>query len=186
MTGHLNSLNKELKGKDKLITEMFESIKAFRIKLQLWENQLYWVPLFTFFNINPWKLFFFCDLIQEYARRIFLLRQVLNEWFKVFTNMELEFIMSALSLKIDTEKAPENLHRLSAFYGTWRFFILFTRARHWSLTWAKTELLLLVKQTGKYQRKYLFKRNVDPNLPWTTVFQSVKINTRFCLLNMSN
>jgi glutaredoxin-related protein len=39
-TGHLNTLNKELQGKDKLITEMFDSIKAFRAKLRLWENRL--------------------------------------------------------------------------------------------------------------------------------------------------
>jgi hypothetical protein len=30
-TGHLNSLNKEMQGKDKLITEMFD-VKAFKLK----------------------------------------------------------------------------------------------------------------------------------------------------------
>jgi hypothetical protein len=35
VTGHLNTLNKELQGKDKLITEMFDSIKAFKVKLRL-------------------------------------------------------------------------------------------------------------------------------------------------------
>jgi hypothetical protein len=34
-TGHLNTLNKELQGKDKPITEMLDSIKAFIVKLQL-------------------------------------------------------------------------------------------------------------------------------------------------------
>jgi hypothetical protein len=33
VTGYLNTLNKELQGKDKLITEMFDSIKAFKDKL---------------------------------------------------------------------------------------------------------------------------------------------------------
>jgi hypothetical protein len=40
VTDHLNTLNKELQGKDKLITEMFDSIKVFKVKLRLWENQL--------------------------------------------------------------------------------------------------------------------------------------------------
>jgi hypothetical protein len=40
MTGHLNTLNKELQGKDKLITEIFNNIKAFKVKLRLWENRL--------------------------------------------------------------------------------------------------------------------------------------------------
>jgi hypothetical protein len=35
VTGHLNTLNRELQGKDKLMTEMFDSIKAFKVKLRL-------------------------------------------------------------------------------------------------------------------------------------------------------
>jgi hypothetical protein len=37
--GHLNTRNKVLQCKDKLITEMFDSIEAFRVTLQLWEDQ---------------------------------------------------------------------------------------------------------------------------------------------------
>jgi hypothetical protein len=48
VTGHLNTLNKELQGKDKLITEMFASIKAFKVKLRLWEYKLKVHTLFTF------------------------------------------------------------------------------------------------------------------------------------------
>jgi hypothetical protein len=40
VTGYLNNLDKELQGKDKLITDMYNDIKAFRIKLRLWEKQL--------------------------------------------------------------------------------------------------------------------------------------------------
>jgi hypothetical protein len=40
VTGHLNTLNEELQGKDTLITEMFDGIKAFKVKLRFWENQL--------------------------------------------------------------------------------------------------------------------------------------------------
>jgi hypothetical protein len=40
VTGNLNNVNKELQGKDKLITDMCNNIKAFRVKLRLWENQL--------------------------------------------------------------------------------------------------------------------------------------------------
>jgi hypothetical protein len=35
VTGHLNSLNKELQGKDKLITDLSDNIKAFSVKIQL-------------------------------------------------------------------------------------------------------------------------------------------------------
>jgi hypothetical protein len=42
VTGHLNrgSFNKELQGKDKLITEMLDSIKALKVVLRLWEDLL--------------------------------------------------------------------------------------------------------------------------------------------------
>jgi hypothetical protein len=40
VTVHLNNPNKELQGKDKPITDMRNNIKAFVVKLRLWENQL--------------------------------------------------------------------------------------------------------------------------------------------------
>jgi hypothetical protein len=40
VTDYLNNLNKELQGKDKLITDMYNNIKAFRFKFRLWEYQL--------------------------------------------------------------------------------------------------------------------------------------------------
>jgi hypothetical protein len=40
VTGHLITLNNGLQSKDKFITKMFDSIKAFKISLRLWENQL--------------------------------------------------------------------------------------------------------------------------------------------------
>jgi hypothetical protein len=44
VTGHLNNPNKELQGKDKLSI----SIKAFKVKLRLWEYKLKVHTLFTF------------------------------------------------------------------------------------------------------------------------------------------
>ena len=40
ITSHLNALNISLQGKDSLVTELFEKIKSFEKKLQLWRNQL--------------------------------------------------------------------------------------------------------------------------------------------------
>jgi hypothetical protein len=39
VTGHLNILNKELQGRDKLITEMSDIIKAFKVTLRMWEDE---------------------------------------------------------------------------------------------------------------------------------------------------
>lgn len=40
VTGHFNTLNKELQGTDKLITVMSDGIKAFKVRLRLWDDQL--------------------------------------------------------------------------------------------------------------------------------------------------
>lgn len=39
ITSHLNDLNKKLQGKENLIHELFDSLKAFQVKLDLWINQ---------------------------------------------------------------------------------------------------------------------------------------------------
>jgi hypothetical protein len=40
ITSHLNELNLKLQGKDQLITELCDNIRAFQMKLMLWTNQL--------------------------------------------------------------------------------------------------------------------------------------------------
>ena len=38
---HLNALNVKLQGRKQLITEMRDSVKAFQMKLRLWEGQMH-------------------------------------------------------------------------------------------------------------------------------------------------
>ena len=40
VTGHLINLNKQLQRKDELITDIYDSIMAFEVKLRLWKDQL--------------------------------------------------------------------------------------------------------------------------------------------------
>jgi hypothetical protein len=108
VTGHLNTLNKELQGKDKLVTEMFDSIKAFKVKLRLWKNQLQ-VHISVHFSHLKSLETIFPERIQEYSRSIFLLQKELDERFQDFKLMEPEFMLFAFPLKADIEKAPENL-----------------------------------------------------------------------------
>lgn len=39
-TEHLNNLNKRLQGRNKVVTQYYNSIHAFKLKLSLWETQL--------------------------------------------------------------------------------------------------------------------------------------------------
>jgi hypothetical protein len=108
VTSHLNTLNKELQGKDKLITEMFYCIKAFKVKLRLWENQLQVHNLVHFPRPKSLETIF-PERIQEYSRSIFLLREELDERLQDLKIMEPEFILFAFPLKAGIEKALENL-----------------------------------------------------------------------------
>ena len=40
VTEHLNILNKQLQGRNKIVTQFYDSILAFKLKLLLWETQL--------------------------------------------------------------------------------------------------------------------------------------------------
>jgi hypothetical protein len=40
VSGHLNNFNKQLQRKDELITNMYDSIMAFEVKLRLWKDRL--------------------------------------------------------------------------------------------------------------------------------------------------
>jgi hypothetical protein len=70
VTGHLNNLNKELQGKDKLITDMYNNTKAFRVKLRLWENQLKVPNLVHFPQLKSLDTIF-PKRIQKYSLSIF-------------------------------------------------------------------------------------------------------------------
>ena len=40
VTEHLNILNKQLQGRNKIVTQFYDSILAFKLKLSLWKTQL--------------------------------------------------------------------------------------------------------------------------------------------------
>lgn len=41
ITAHLNALNLQLQGRDRMITGMYDAVKAFQVKLLLWETQMH-------------------------------------------------------------------------------------------------------------------------------------------------
>jgi hypothetical protein len=87
---------------------MFDSIKAFKDRLRLWENQLKVHNLVHFPHLKSLETIF-PERIQEYSRSVFLLREELDERFQDFKIMEPEFMLFAFPLKADIEKASESL-----------------------------------------------------------------------------
>jgi hypothetical protein len=112
VTGHLN-LNRELQGKDTLITDMYNNIKAFRVKLQLLENQLKLHYLVHFPRVKTPDTNF-PERIPKYSQSFFFFfflgpREEFDERFQDFKIMEPECLLFVLPLKSDVENAPENL-----------------------------------------------------------------------------
>jgi hypothetical protein len=55
-------------------------------------------------------------------------------------NVVVNFCINELTVRsrgFDNPSFPELLKKFPTFYGTWRFITVFTRARHWSLSWDK-------------------------------------------------
>jgi hypothetical protein len=71
---------------------MFDSIKAFKGTLRLWENQLKVHNHVHFLHLKSLETIF-PERIQEYSRKIFLLREELDERFQDFKIMEPEFML---------------------------------------------------------------------------------------------
>jgi hypothetical protein len=86
VTDHLNNLNIELQGKDKFITDMYNNIKAFRLKLRLWEYQLKLNNLVHFPHLKSLDTIF-TECIQEYSQSNFLLRGEFDKRFQDFKFM---------------------------------------------------------------------------------------------------
>ena len=55
ITDHLEFLNKQLQSRNKIVTELYDATRAFRLKLQLFENQLAAGNTFYFSALKTWQ-----------------------------------------------------------------------------------------------------------------------------------
>ena len=96
LTQHLNGLNRNLQGKSMLITDMFNQIRAFKVKLRLWKSQLSEGSTTHFPSVRElkdeglspdWNAFVdvISDLLSEFQTRFFDFQQ-LEESFALFTS----------------------------------------------------------------------------------------------------
>jgi hypothetical protein len=102
----LNNLNKELQGKDNLITNMYDNIKTSKVKLWLWENQLKLRNLLHFLHLKSLDTIF-PEHIQEHSQYIFCFKKSSTK-IPGLQNYKPEFLL-ALPSKVDIKNAPENL-----------------------------------------------------------------------------
>ncbi|XP_076645577.1 general transcription factor II-I repeat domain-containing protein 2-like [Halictus rubicundus] len=103
ITQHLNELNIKLQGKNKLVTEMFDKIKAFEQKLKIWNQQLKSNSTVNFAILrkeNPSET-------KKYAMEIQILQKEFSSRFTNFRENQTKFDIFSSPFNIDLERIPE-------------------------------------------------------------------------------
>ena len=109
ITNHLNQLNLKLQGKNLVITNLYDNIKAFKYKLLLWEKQLQEENL-SHFDCCKSLLQKLPDLnFSEYSHQINSLRIEFERRFLDFSTCENQFQIFTSPFSVDVETVDKNL-----------------------------------------------------------------------------
>ena len=109
-TEHLNTLNVKLQGKKQLITEMRDDVKAFELKLRLWEGQMRKGNLTHFPTCQSLSATITIPLsTRVYADKLNTLKAEFNRRFADFESQKFNFDLFANPFAVDVDTAPEHL-----------------------------------------------------------------------------
>ena len=102
ITEHLNNLNKMLQGRKKVVTQYFESISAFKLKLTLWETQLSDGDPAHFPCLKDMVATAYNVDMSRYKDKITGLLREFEQRFQIFGELEIDFSFS-LAINIQLE-----------------------------------------------------------------------------------
>ncbi|XP_065658975.1 general transcription factor II-I repeat domain-containing protein 2-like [Hydra vulgaris] len=109
ITKHLNDLNIILQGKNKLVTTMFDNVRAFQTKLLLWERQIEQENLVHFETCKSIKLQDPNFMFSSYSKNINNIKQDFEVRFQDFKKCEPKFALFTSPFNFDIEKVEEDL-----------------------------------------------------------------------------
>ena len=108
ITTHLNELNTKLQGKNQLVTQLYENIKAFQLKLRLWERQLLENKASHFPCLNKLTVNGTATInLSKYAEEITTLKTEFFHRMASFDVHEQDFKMLSSPFDIDVDLVPE-------------------------------------------------------------------------------
>ncbi|KAM4562536.1 general transcription factor II-I repeat domain-containing protein 2-like [Odontesthes bonariensis] len=107
ITEHLNVLNVTMQGRNKLVTEYYDSVRAFQIKLSLWKAQLSQrnaahFPCLKSLHVNHQSM-------DKYASLLSGLMGEFSNRFTVFTELEKDFSLFRSPFTTDASEVPEGM-----------------------------------------------------------------------------
>lgn len=105
ITQHLNFLNVNMQGRNKLVTEYYDSVRAFQSKLALWKTQLCkgdaaHFPCLKSLPDNNQSM-------DKYANLLSGLMDEFDNWFKVFTELEKDFALFLSPFTTEAADVPD-------------------------------------------------------------------------------
>ncbi|XP_065650666.1 general transcription factor II-I repeat domain-containing protein 2-like [Hydra vulgaris] len=109
ITKHLNELNIILQGKNKLVTTIFDYVRAFQTKLLLWERQIEQENLVHFETCKSMKLQDPNFMFSSYSKNINNIKQDFEVRFQDFKKCEPKFALFTSPFNFDIEKVEEDL-----------------------------------------------------------------------------
>ena len=108
ITAHLNALNLQLQGRDRMITDMYDAVKAFQVKLILWETQMHQCNLPHFpccqVMLNQVGTTVFPN--THFADKLSALRTEFARRFGDFEEQKKNFELFCNPFAVDVETAP--------------------------------------------------------------------------------
>uniref|UniRef100_A0A8C3IDC5 Uncharacterized protein n=1 Tax=Chrysemys picta bellii TaxID=8478 RepID=A0A8C3IDC5_CHRPI len=108
VTDHLNALNLKLQGRKQVITQMYDSIKSFKVKLTLWGKQLTAGNLVHFSTLNSLRKVEPKSL-KEYAEIISNLHKQFDVRFKDLKAFEPHFQLFSTPFAVEIDNVAEEM-----------------------------------------------------------------------------
>ncbi|XP_061765856.1 general transcription factor II-I repeat domain-containing protein 2-like [Nerophis ophidion] len=105
ISNHLDVLNMQLQGRGRIITDMYSSVRAFKTKLCLWENQL----LGHFPCCQTIKTQIFTAVCAHFSEKLSVLGAEFSRRFGDFDGQKCKFELISNPFAVDVENAPINL-----------------------------------------------------------------------------
>ena len=109
VTEHLNTLNKQLQRHNKIVTQFYDSILAFKLKLSLWETQLANADAAHFPCLKHLCLTQEIKNIKRFKDKITGLLQDFEQLFQIFSELEKEFKVFSSPIIMNLSDLPVNI-----------------------------------------------------------------------------
>ncbi|KAM3850917.1 general transcription factor II-I repeat domain-containing protein 2A-like [Vipera latastei] len=111
ITNYLSALNLQLQGRDRVITDMYDAVKAFQVKLRLWETHMQQGNLSHFPSCQTIKNQVSTTAFSnaEFANKLSTLQMEFTRRFADFEKQKFSFGLLSNPFSVEVESAPVNI-----------------------------------------------------------------------------